>query len=113
MLHLHEHGRILGAAPRDADGGNGDPSDDEDDDPSAAGRGGNRGRRKPRSQASAEAALPQQPLNALQSLAAWCECGVQEMAQRLCAMTEAERTQLRTDYAMAWNAENAEHSPSA
>ena len=101
MLHLHDHAQLLGAAPRDADG-DGDPSD-EDDGPPAAGRSA-RGHRKPRSQATqgtAEVPLPQEPLNALQSLAAWCECSVVDMAQRLCAMTEAERTQLRTDYAMA------------
>ncbi len=99
MMHLHDHGQLLGAAPRGPDGE--DEASDEDDGPLGAGRGSSWGRPKPRSQAAAEVALPQEPLNALESLAAWCECGVVEMAQRLCAMTEAQRTQLRTDYAMA------------
>ncbi len=100
MMHLHDHGQILGAAPRGPDGED-DASDEDDGSPPGAGLGGNRGRPKPRSQAAAEAPLPQEPLNAVQSLAAWCECGVVEMAHRLSGMTEAQRTQLRTDYALA------------
>ena len=101
MLHLHDHGQLLGETRRD-DVSHGEPSD-QDDDPSIVGRG-SRGRRRVQSRATQDTGqepLPQEPLNALQSLAAWRGCSAVEMAQRLCAMSEVERTQLRTDYAMA------------
>ena len=101
MLHLHDHGQLLGAITRDTID-DGDTSDQDDGSPRAV--GGSRRRRGLQSQATQAAGkqpLPRGQLNALESLAAWQECSVLEMAQRLSAMTEAERTQLRTDYAMA------------
>ena len=101
MLHLHDHGQLLGAARPDTlpDGG----ASEQDDGPPSTKcvRRGRRGLQSKTTQATTDEPLLQGPLNALQSLAAWCECSVEDMAQRLRAMTEAERTQLRTDYAMA------------
>ena len=100
MLHLHDHGQLLGTT-RDA-GVDADTSD-SDDGPPVTGRTGRRHRAAAAqaTQTSQPQQAPPQPLNALASLAAWQGLSVLAMAQRLCAMSEDERTQLRTDYVMA------------
>ena len=40
-------------------------------------------------------------LSALESLVQWRQVDIRQLAQQLLEMTEAERTQMRTDYAMA------------
>ena len=100
MLHLHDHGQLLGTT-RDA-GVDADTSD-LDDGPPFTGRTARRRRdvgAQP-TQSSQPQQTPRQPLNALASLAAWQGVSVVDMAQQLCTMSENERMQLRTDYAMA------------
>ena len=100
MLHIHDHGQLLGTT---LDTNLGADASDTDDEPPNARQFSRRRRAVDTDlgQGSLPLRRPLQPLNALESLAAWQRLSLQDMAQRLCAMSESERTQLRTDYVMA------------